>query len=455
MRRVKPYYLYQCDPITGSSHFRTPVSKGLEIIEGLRGHTTGYAVPQFVIDAPGGGGKIPLLPDYLVGRDGDDVLIRNFEGGIYRYPDPGGAPAPTGSPTAERATSRPEMLTVGLVYDLRDEYRAMGYSDEETAEFDSARPSTRSRRRWAASVMPSFVSAMGASSPAGWSPGSDTISSFRLPRGSRVARARHRCRRCASCSSSLMLFSDPADHGGDARQGRRQAHRPRWRHADRPVPRIRPGGTGNVGWQHFPAFVKPLAEGTGKGCEKASMVSDAAGLRAAAEGILARYGQPALIEAYLPGREFTVGIIGTGDTARVVGVMEIVLLTAAGAEQGVYSYLNKEECERLVEYRAAQDGEAMQAAEHALAAHRASVAAVMPPLDPRSDAAGVPVFLEVNPIAGLHPSHSDLPILAGLHAMAYDELIAAILASASERYGGVAANAVSGDAAASRSAAAE
>jgi lysine 2,3-aminomutase len=90
MRRVKPYYLYQCDPITGSAQFRTPVSKGIEIIEGLRGHTTGYAVPQFVIDAPGGGGKIPLLPDYVVGRDGDDLLLRNFEGGIYRYKDPEG-----------------------------------------------------------------------------------------------------------------------------------------------------------------------------------------------------------------------------------------------------------------------------------------------------------------------------------------------------------------------------
>ncbi|MEX2644471.1 MAG: KamA family radical SAM protein [Acetobacterales bacterium] len=88
MRRVKPYYLYQCDPITGSAHFRTPVSKGIEIIEGLRGHTTGYAVPSYVIDAPGGGGKIPLLPDYVVGRDGDDLLLRNFEGNVYRYHDP-------------------------------------------------------------------------------------------------------------------------------------------------------------------------------------------------------------------------------------------------------------------------------------------------------------------------------------------------------------------------------
>ncbi len=89
-RRVKPYYLYQCDPIRGSAHFRTNVEKGLEIISALRGHTTGYATPMFCIDAPGGGGKIQLAPDPVVGRDGDDLLLRNFEGKVYRYPDPGG-----------------------------------------------------------------------------------------------------------------------------------------------------------------------------------------------------------------------------------------------------------------------------------------------------------------------------------------------------------------------------
>ena len=69
---------------------RISVEKGLEIIRGLRGHTSGYAVPNFVVDAPGGGGKIPLLPDYVVGREGDDLLLTNFEGGVYRYPDPEG-----------------------------------------------------------------------------------------------------------------------------------------------------------------------------------------------------------------------------------------------------------------------------------------------------------------------------------------------------------------------------
>jgi lysine 2,3-aminomutase len=88
MMRVRPYYLYQCDPISGSSHFRTPVSKGLEIIAGLRGHTSGYAVPSFVIDSPGGGGKIPLQPDCVAGREGDFLLLRNYQGKLFRYPDP-------------------------------------------------------------------------------------------------------------------------------------------------------------------------------------------------------------------------------------------------------------------------------------------------------------------------------------------------------------------------------
>jgi lysine 2,3-aminomutase len=85
--RVRPYYLYQCDPIVGSAHFRTPVRKGLEIIQGLRGFTTGYAVPTYVIDSPGGGGKIPLLPDYFQGYDGNDIVMKNYEGKEYRYPD--------------------------------------------------------------------------------------------------------------------------------------------------------------------------------------------------------------------------------------------------------------------------------------------------------------------------------------------------------------------------------
>jgi lysine 2,3-aminomutase len=86
--RVRPYYLYQCDPITGSGHFRTTIHQGLDIIRGMRGFTTGYAVPTYVVDAPGGGGKIPLMPDYVCGHTTEDLMLTNYENKPFTYPDP-------------------------------------------------------------------------------------------------------------------------------------------------------------------------------------------------------------------------------------------------------------------------------------------------------------------------------------------------------------------------------
>jgi lysine 2,3-aminomutase len=86
--RVRPYYLYQCDLVEGAGHFRTPVAKGIEIIEGLRGHTSGYAVPQFIVDAPGGGGKIPVMPNYLLSMSDHKIIVRNYEGYITSYEEP-------------------------------------------------------------------------------------------------------------------------------------------------------------------------------------------------------------------------------------------------------------------------------------------------------------------------------------------------------------------------------
>jgi lysine 2,3-aminomutase len=86
--RVRPYYLYQCDLVEGSGHFRTPVAKGIEIIEGLRGHTSGYAVPTYVVDAPGGGGKIPVAPNYQISASDHKIVLRNYEGFISTYEEP-------------------------------------------------------------------------------------------------------------------------------------------------------------------------------------------------------------------------------------------------------------------------------------------------------------------------------------------------------------------------------
>ena len=107
MCRVKPYYIYQCDLIAGSAHLRARVAKGLEIMEQLRGHTTGYAVPQYVIDAPGGGGKVPVNPDYVLSRNADRVVMRNYEGKIFEYPE-----AADGTPLvdAPKEIEEPELV---------------------------------------------------------------------------------------------------------------------------------------------------------------------------------------------------------------------------------------------------------------------------------------------------------------------------------------------------------
>ncbi|RME76175.1 MAG: lysine 2,3-aminomutase [Chloroflexi bacterium] len=112
--RVRPYYLYQCDLVAGAGHFRTTVSKGIEIIEGLRGHTSGYAVPTYVVDAPGGGGKIPVSPQYLISQSPGHVVLRNYEGFITSYTEPTDYDPNAIKPLEEKAAKRPEPGQAGV-----------------------------------------------------------------------------------------------------------------------------------------------------------------------------------------------------------------------------------------------------------------------------------------------------------------------------------------------------
>ena len=184
----------------------------------------------------------------------------------------------------------------------------------------------------------------------------------------------------------------------------------------------------------LPLLAKPVAEGTGKGIDAASKVVDRASLGEVCERLLARHRQPVLVERYLPGREFTVGIVGTGCDAEVVGTMEIRLL--AEAEPGVYSYVNKEQCDRLVRYAyppRGSDPTATEAEEVALAAWRALGCRDAGRVDLRCDEDGRAKFIEVNPLAGLHPTHSDLPMIWTAGGREYVDLIDRIVGSAAER----------------------
>ena len=178
----------------------------------------------------------------------------------------------------------------------------------------------------------------------------------------------------------------------------------------------------------FPLFAKPLSEGTGKGIDSRSVINNREELQAICRHLLKQFRQPVIVESYLPGREFTIGIVGTGYDAHCVGVMEIVL--KENAEKEVYSYLNKEECEERVLYIRAEGPVVAECERLALKSWIAIRGEDAGRVDFRLDRNGVPNFLEVNPLAGLHPLHSDLPILASLHGISYQELMTMIMQSA-------------------------
>jgi D-alanine-D-alanine ligase len=185
----------------------------------------------------------------------------------------------------------------------------------------------------------------------------------------------------------------------------------------------------------YPLFAKPVAEGTGKGITDLSVLHSSAELADTVERLLKKYNQPVLIEEYLPGREYTVGIIGTGNSARAIGTLEIKVKTASGVADEVYSYSTKELCEQLVDYSLVGDGRAVLAGELALRAWNALGCRDAGRVDIREDREGRMQVLELNPLAGLHPEHSDLPILCSLTGIEYGELIEQIIQSAKRRIG--------------------
>jgi D-alanine-D-alanine ligase len=181
----------------------------------------------------------------------------------------------------------------------------------------------------------------------------------------------------------------------------------------------------------FPLFAKPVAEGTGKGINGASRIESRDQLHSTCKSLLEQFKQPVLIETFLPGREFTVGILGSGKDAEAPAVLEVILKQQA--ERDVYGYVNKENYQDLVEYRLVNDRLAEQAREVALAAWRGLGCRDAGRIDLRMDHAGIPNFIEVNPLAGLNPIHSDLPILCRRVGISFDQLIAKIMQSALKR----------------------
>ncbi|MFH1279580.1 MAG: D-alanine--D-alanine ligase [Candidatus Eisenbacteria bacterium] len=327
-----------------------------------------------------------------------------------------------------------DSMRVGMVYDLRSDYRAEGFGEEEVAEFDSEET---------VRLLAEAIESLG-------------------HRVDRIGHAKALVRRLAAGDRWDLVFNIAEGVRGRSREAQvpcildlyeipytfsdplvsavtldKEVAKRLVRQAGLRTPASAVVASEEdierVGLR-YPLFAKPLAEGTGKGIDGRSLIESPEGLADACRIILERLREPVLVEEYLPGREFTVAVLGTGPRARVLGTMEVTVTERAGS--AVYGYKSKEECETLVDYSPAADGELRDETEElALLSYRALECRDAGRVDIRVDREGRPSFMEVNPLPGLHPSHSDLPMIATQEGMSYRELIGSIVESAATRVG--------------------
>ncbi len=322
-------------------------------------------------------------------------------------------------------------MKIGLTYDLRAEYLAQGYSEEETAEFD---------RGETIHAIDAALRSLGYQT--------DRIGNARqlmarLLAGDRwdlvfnIAEGLRGYGREAQVPAILDVFGVPYTfaeplnaaltlHKGLTKRVLRDLGVPT---TDFALVRC----AADLADVHlpFPLFVKPVAEGTAKGIDGRSRVTTPAELADACQRTLERFRQPALVEPFLPGREFTVGIVGSGNDAVAVGTMEIELLDSA--EPHSYTYLNKEECETLCRYTVAPREWAEPAERVSLAAWRGLECRDGGRVDLRAGPDDCLYVMEINPLPGLHPNHSDLPMIATAAGWTFPELIGRIVQSALRR----------------------
>ncbi len=322
-------------------------------------------------------------------------------------------------------------MIIGLTYDLRQDYLDAGYSREETAEFD--RPETIEGIESALMALGHETRRIG------------NIKSLvgRLAAGERWEMVFNICEgmfglgREAQVPALLDAYEIPYTFSGPlilALALDKGMTKTVVRSFGVPTPDFAvvasPADIATVDLP-FPLFAKPLAEGTGKGIDARSKINSRGQLESVCCGLLEKFKQPVLVEAYLPGREFTVGIVGSGNEAGSVGVMEVLLNPEA--EANAYSYINKEQYEERVQYALAAEKESAACVDVALRTWRGLGCLDAGRVDVKMDRDGVVNFIEVNPLAGLNPTHSDLPIICRLQGIPFTELIARIMASVVRR----------------------
>jgi D-alanine-D-alanine ligase len=323
-------------------------------------------------------------------------------------------------------------MRVGLTYDLKDDYLALGFSEDAVAEFDT--PKTIDALTGALTSLGHQVDRIGhvRALTRRLAAGDRWDLVFNVAEGVAGFGRESQVPALLEAFEIPYTFSDPLVcaltlHKGMAKHVARGCGVPTPDFAL--VTNLEEAAAVDL---PLPLFVKPVAEGTSKGVTAKSLVTTRAALLDSCAELLREYRQPVLVERFLSGREFTVGVLGTGSAARPLATLEVVLRD--GADAAVYSYRNKAQWLELVEYRLLETGALRREVEEvALATWRALGCRDAGRVDVRLDDTGRPQMLEVNPLAGLTPGHSDLPIMAELQGMEYRTLIGEIVRCAAAR----------------------
>jgi len=429
--RVKPYYLYHADAVKGTEHFKTSFQEALGIMKTLHGFTSGLCIPEYVVDAPGAG-KIPLLPNYVQYMNDEKVILRNFEGKLVECLNP---------KKKESARRRSKNLKIAVVFNMKKEAEK-GQPEDAYAEFDDI------------TVPMAIKSALEKQGHNAELVEANEDFYFRIKEGGynfvfNIAEGLNGGARESQIPAILDMLDIPYTGSGVLTQAitldkkktkevlmYNRVSTPRFQLFNHWEDKINPN-------LEYPLFVKPNAEGSSKGIRNNSLVNNEKELRKMVKYVVTTYKQPAIVEEFLDGREFTVSIIGNSP-ARVLPIVEITFDYLPPGVNKFDSYEVKwywdsptNPIDPVVCPAKIDDDLKRSIEKTALKAYKALGCVDLTRMDLRLDKEGTPHVIDVNALPGLMPDpldNSRFPKSCYTAGMTYDDIIKTVLSEAMKRY---------------------
>lgn len=426
--RVRPYYIYQCDPVVGAWHFRTSLWKGVDLIEKMRGYTSGMCIPTFVVDGIEGKGKVPLSPNYLISSDREGVVFKNYKDEIFFYQN-------KDNNMNKQESKADKVNNIGIVFNLK-KGNIEGQEEYDEIETIEAIKEELETLKFKVSLFEqddNFLENIAKNKP-------DFVLNIAEGKGS----GRGRESQVPSILESLSIPYSGSDAISLGNALDKYTTNFMLTFKGIAVPKMymvsdkgELDSLKEIFKDKLNYIVKPRWEGSSKGIFINSLVNNFKDLKDRVLMILSDYKQPAIIEEFLEKDEITVGVCGNKDKVKVLGMMKIVPVSDSN-KPFIYSIENKRDWKTKVKYESEKsipEEVKKQIAAMAIEAFNLFELRDIARIDFRLDSQSTPRIIDINPLPGLSANYSDLPILYRLKGYSYSQLIKNILEEAFTRYG--------------------